>query len=435
MANISERLVNAFSLYAPVKDHCMIQLSRKGSIFNFISGFNCLYGNEKANGTSCRTYVIFPSISNPRWIFPEDKKYLLNAGNIVKPITNRSRLAWELSKMLASTGLNLSSFFAYLKLFPQTDGLNPNLVMFIEKELGKEQLDFILYTGVPGAFQKYTAQIMDNSGEILCFAKLSCMELGKDRLQKEAANLKMLQSFDFTYLQHPVLLSDTTYFDYKFILQTKPPLDFRKPPLNLSEIHLEALTELFLLTLKENSSLEMLTTKASEALTTDISDPLLSRTSKIIFEALQHIESFGKNKSVVTCFTHGDFSPWNVMANNSQLYLYDWELGDYRTPYWDILNYISHKEMLIDRRRPDVILANILSLPERIKSYSKNITTRTELTFNIYAMLFLVDISLYYYNYVQNKLKMNIVANDGTEKYLNNFTAMLKNMLNLSLGK
>lgn len=429
MTIVDDRLSKAFALYAPNNSQKEVIFHRKGSIFCICTYKNLLFRGVTRNKQRQHigTYVVFPGTINPRWIFPDDIKFILNSGNLVKLTKLSSRLVWLLFRAYATTGLPLSTIFPNIKLYAHVDSRkdNINLATFIENILGTTNLDFILYTGVQGIFQKYTAQVMNHVGETLCYAKLSCATLGKYNLRKEAKNLKYLESYSFKYFQHPTLLANTTYSDYKLILQSKPSTEFKKPLLDLTDIHFKALAELFSVTVRHDKSLEMLLSNARNSLRIKSLDKLLTNTAKIITTAIESFLLTNVNYSIPTGFSHGDFSPWNVLTNNSQLYLYDWELGDFRTPYWDILNYVTHKELLINTKGPADILFKINSLFDKIILYTSIIKDHCTMSYNNYVKLFLIDISIYYHNYYYYLVKSNLQIKSLAIHLLLSFTKML----------
>lgn len=421
-----ERLTNALPLYSFDTTKIDVAIPFLAVLFSSISITkyrNYLYNKKKA-----ARYIIFPSLKNPRWIFPDDKTYICNAGNLVKPTTFLAKVAWRLFKILISLGFPASFAFPILWLShydAESTLLSHNLILHLEAHLNHKPLDFILYTGVAGPFQKFTAQVMDSSGQIICFAKMSCTPFGKWKIRSEAKNLRLLSNYRFKYLQHPLILADSTYDGYKVLIQSSPDASFTNPGLDLRDIHLNALAELFTVTAKFDLTFGALVSAAREALVIENKHSILLRSAEIILNAADQLVSVFPDNPIVIGFSHGDFSPWNILCDSNQLYLYDWELGKYRTPYWDILNYVSHRELLVSKNTPSRILINLHSLFNKIELYTLSIPLVGKYQFDTYLNIFLLDISIYYHNYVATKLRLNIDIADKAEHYLYSFTKML----------
>ena len=70
--------------------------------------------------------------------------------------------------------------------------------------------------------------------------------------------------------------------------------------------------------------------------------------------------------SLKTCFAHGDFCPWNMMKNNHNILIYDWEMaGDYTLGY-DLFTFIFQTNFLLE---PKKTISNILKENEKLIKY------------------------------------------------------------------
>ncbi len=55
------------------------------------------------------------------------------------------------------------------------------------------------------------------------------------------------------------------------------------------------------------------------------------------------------NKNLKTCFSHGDFCPWNLLKHKEQLYIIDWEMASERPLGDDLFTYIFQTAILLDK--------------------------------------------------------------------------------------
>ncbi len=72
----------------------------------------------------------------------------------------------------------------------------------------------------------------------------------------------------------------------------------------------------------------------------------------------QHVKSHRNYKSdLLNCFAHGDFCPWNMVVNDGEIKLFDWELaGQYPLGY-DLFTYIFQYQFLVKEiKRFDKVL-------------------------------------------------------------------------------
>ena len=65
-----------------------------------------------------------------------------------------------------------------------------------------------------------------------------------------------------------------------------------------------------------------------------------------------------------TCFSHGDFCPWNMMANNGEVLLFDWEMAGTYPLGHDMFTYIFQTRFLLNPETPikTIIVENIKAI-------------------------------------------------------------------------
>lgn len=66
-----------------------------------------------------------------------------------------------------------------------------------------------------------------------------------------------------------------------------------------------------------------------------------------------HLDVIDKNKNLITCLSHGDFCPWNMIVNNNQYKLIDWEMAAERPLGFDLFTYICQVTNLL---KPEITL-------------------------------------------------------------------------------
>ncbi len=63
------------------------------------------------------------------------------------------------------------------------------------------------------------------------------------------------------------------------------------------------------------------------------------------------------SSNLLTTFSHGDFCPWNMMSNKSEILLFDWEMAGTYTLGYDLFTYIFQTHFLLN---PEISIDNII---------------------------------------------------------------------------
>lgn len=65
----------------------------------------------------------------------------------------------------------------------------------------------------------------------------------------------------------------------------------------------------------------------------------------------------GDNNLLISCLSHGDFCPWNILVSNGTMRLIDWELAEERPLGYDLFTYICQVAILFN---PECDLLHII---------------------------------------------------------------------------
>jgi len=66
--------------------------------------------------------------------------------------------------------------------------------------------------------------------------------------------------------------------------------------------------------------------------------------------SLNFNKNLQNNARLLSSFSHGDFCPWNILVNNQQLRLIDWEMAEERPLGYDLFTYIFQTAFLLSKR-------------------------------------------------------------------------------------
>ena len=105
------------------------------------------------------------------------------------------------------------------------------------------------------------------------------------------------------------------------------------------------------------------------------------------------INEIDTNKNIITTFSHGDFTSWNMYQNTDKISIYDWELAKDNIPKgFDAFHFIIQQGILITRKHWKQIESEIYNNLEN--SIFNNTDNKDEL--NDYLKLYLIINCVYY---------------------------------------
>jgi hypothetical protein len=109
--------------------------------------------------------------------------------------------------------------------------------------------------------------------------------------------------------------------------------------------------------------------------------------NQLITISSQKIECIKTTQSSLkTCFAHGDFCPWNMMTNNHNILIYDWEMAGNYTLGYDLFTFIFQTNFLLE---PKKTITNILK--ENVKLIEHYFSKFNILNWNDYLIAFTND--------------------------------------------
>ena len=384
------------------------------------------------NHLSILTHIIaVPRLDKPRWYFPANKTIIHNAGNIIKPTKLKASLAWKLMGLLNTAGLSHWLF--------------PEQVIIAERKSCKQEylgalaahlsahaalrmrdLEFILYTGAYGIYQKWTAQIMDANGSVVAFAKIGTSRKAIKRLENETRTLEKLRHYTFSRVSFPEVRSYTGDNLNLGAILIQSPADPRYKIIyrKLNSSHLKALIDLALQTTKTVNDVHVSARlKQAGAAITNIQPG----SKNIINQTLASIKQRIEDNNIPVSLSHGDFSPWNsFFADDGQMFLIDWELSGQRIWLWDYFNFIFHTTVLIDEKINTQAAATMLDACG-IKTNTFRQHCPPEALFNPQLFLLICTLELleYYVVYRQEQQKAGFDPDPEINRMISSLEAIL----------
>ena len=226
------------------------------------------------------------------------------------------------------------------------------LFRYLRETVASDDVSFAIYLGTPGPHRKPVVQVTDRTGRMLAYAKIGWNEPTRELVQNEEDTLRRLRSFSFSTFQIPRVLGYAILSRFSVLVLGSSHGRVRRHPRALNEI-VPALVELANCEVSEES---LPGSGFAQALLRRI--PGLRPIGKFGSEQLEllgialriSLEQLG-DILIPFVWTHGDFSPWNLMLLDPQgsLLALDWERARPRfLPGWDLF-YFALEGMGLER--------------------------------------------------------------------------------------
>lgn len=233
---------------------------------------------------------------------------------------------------------------------------SPSLVTHIEERLNTT-VHVAIAIGPPRANRKPVLQLITSSGVPVAFVKVGVNPLTTNRVRLEASALAYLDTLSIPGLRVPTSISLPPWRDTAFL--ATEPLDTWTPSRVDPEARGRALRSL---------------ANATEPLTTELraSRWWLGLTERL--QALEDTPEAGRLRTARHTLglrigdlripqgpAHGDWSPWNVAVQGTQVSAWDWERFLPHAPIgYDALHYAVQEEIRLHGRSPREAVAGIL---------------------------------------------------------------------------
>ena len=357
-------------------------------------------------------YLVFPSWNNPRFFVCNDKNLIKNIGNLIKPTSFKAKMAWKVA-------LILNRFNAIKLLFSNSLFVKTNVLggLFL-KANNQQKSKFIIYTGAVGIYQKWTVQEMNEENMIMSFSKIGKNKLSIERIYKEQNCLQFLSDMNFDSFEIPTLIDFYQVNEFSIIKQGACDADYNQVISEFSYQHQQVLEELHLKLSKDIVVDDFINHLRKEKTKIAIEDIYVQSIVSLIGININNLESQLKNRKVLNfTFSHGDYTQWNSFSNGEKLFVFDWEMGDYRMPLWDYFNFIYHSVFLVHNFNEKILQ----------KLLFQNYNWANLLVDNMYDTchkVYLIEITIHYLHQYQELRKIGI--ENSVYKLIEQFPKFLK---------
>ncbi len=308
-------------------------------------------------------YSVFPGWNNPRWFVPEWR--LLSKGKMsrmIQPSRTIARIAVILFRLLKEFGAPHIIFPCRLIVVGKKNKrVNQNekrsFINFFQKKNMRVRTG-ILYTGSFGPLQKFTVEILGENNSPVAYAKIGHNKYTKRAISNEYNTLKRLSELSLYKMKTPRTIEfalPKNLSQQTLIVKT---LSGGNKVTCVTNTIIEGLAELFDATLESrNITIKAYIEKQIKSLANKDDTYLEAEYKKMRNEAisvLQNIDSYINDTAILPLsLSHGDFTRWNIRADDNTIYVIDWEEAEMRPPGYDILSFLLAENVLVIRNKPE----------------------------------------------------------------------------------
>lgn len=192
------------------------------------------------------------------------------------------------------------------------------------------------FTGTDGAHRKTALQIMDSTGLILGFAKLSRDPHVRPWLRNEVAMLARVATIELRSADVPAVLVSRDDTNLTLLVTDSRKSPGHTAPREVGEAHRAFLAELRARTGRNGTGPILDRLDRRMASLAGLAGPDWTARLARICAVLRPVA-----EEIPVCLAHGDFTPWNTFLQNGRLYVFDWEYAEEVWPVgFDLTHYL-----------------------------------------------------------------------------------------------
>lgn len=265
-------------------------------------------------------FLVVAARFNARWwLLPIDSPKAAASGlEMLQPVSVGARVVKATMRAILLLRLNVLLSNQVIRL----SGL-PDLT----DTFGSKASHVAYFTGTDGPHRKTAMQVMDASGKILGYGKLSRARHVRPYLRNEVSMLMRVAALGLRTVAVPKVLATRDDDVLTLLVTDSLKSASHTVPLAPQRAHIAFLSEMRARTeqLGAHETLDELRNKAS-ALKETAGPDWIKRLDQV--EATLRPRA----KDVPVCIAHGDFTPWNCFLQDGRLYVFDWEYAELAWP-------------------------------------------------------------------------------------------------------
>jgi hypothetical protein len=293
-------------------------------------------------------YGIIGGRTNQRWwLVPlNDRRLTISGLALFQPVTTSAKLLKSAAVMASNLGL--SSVWTRKQVYVSGNSV-------LEDVFAEKDLSYAFFTGTDSPHRKVAVQVMDRTGRIRGFAKVSKNASVKPFLNHEANTLNYLNTLDLQTTLIPKVLFCGEIGGVEVLVTDSLKTSRSKTVTALNDAHLAFLRELAEKTAVPVKASDMSFVADLRKQYVAVSERLTVEWRQRLEKALAVLESSGSNLGV-RALGHGDFTPWNTFFVDGKLYVFDWEYAsDKFSVGYDLIHFGLASSVVKNQTSCDVI--------------------------------------------------------------------------------
>ncbi len=260
--------------------------------------------------------------------------------------------------------------------------------------------DFAIFTGTKGENRKAVI-VFEKNKKATHFLKVPLTTAATTLVRNEGEQLKQLSQLSLNALVVPMGKRI-----HQFLLQTNIRPAHTRSNLTISNLHLEALRELYQDTTEWKLIQQTTAWAAIEKDVSELENPTIKNdlSPAMVQQVVIHLKKVQSQMDttlpIPIALAHGDFTPWNTYLTNKQLMVYDWELAASYPLLFDAFHFIFQSSILIKRQS----FVDIKKQVERLRQHPivQELQRQSPFSFDdSYRFYLLHTISYYLNRYIQ----------------------------------
>ena len=299
------------------------------------------------------TYIVLPNKKHCRWILPTSRNAFRQSWSLYQPHSFKGKIY---KRFLQINGFLLPRPKIIIRKDELNSKVSDELRDTLAKIIKKEEIIMAIANGTPSPYRKINGLVMSSEGEPLSFIKIGETELARERVIKEAEILKKIEKINFGEVHIPQCLYSGKLGNSHVLIQTIPPFKGKKGIVQLDD--------------KYTNILRILADKTAKMVPFHSSSFVKSLKESILNYSLSYRELLKKayetllkdsgDRKISMGLAHGDFAPWNMLWNDKEVFIYDWESSCEQAPVGiDLIHFLFQVGFLLKNLRGDKLLSYI----------------------------------------------------------------------------
>lgn len=294
-------------------------------------------------------YAVLPNSRHPALLLPTNHSAVaaMMLRNYKTSASSRSRAKFRVMALAARAGA-LRLLPDQMLVHESTGDADSDLVGHLRRVLGHE-VHVAVYMGAPRANRKPVLQILGPGAETLAFAKVGTNALTRRLVRHEASALTLLASRPMGTVTVPPLLHDGPWHGHQILVQGALGQD------RASGSAFPSALERAMVEVAGLDGIAMRNARASgywRRLHERISDLHLDPQGAGLKDALIALDPVAASTEMAFGAWHGDWTPWNMLAQGNRIQVWDWERFETDVPVgFDAFHFALQRAVSRDREQ------------------------------------------------------------------------------------